>query len=182
MPTLVSFYGLLVRHVFSLFLSLLPLLVLYVLAILFVLYFLAFLVLSFLSLLFSFCRFFVFSFFFLIFFTFVCCFIPIDLRLSCACVVTGTTCKIYVVVFLGWQAEQSVVPGPSSESYASVWTWHILGRLSISLLCVFGGGMNCVRCDICVLHLWFACVFPWGISHPQRDRSLSHDHGLDYAR
>ena len=28
---------------------------------------------------------------------------PIDLRLSCVCVVIGTTCNIYVVVSLGWQ-------------------------------------------------------------------------------
>ena len=35
---------------------------------------------------------------------FLCFFFPIDLRLSCVCVVIGTTCTIYVVVFLGWQA------------------------------------------------------------------------------
>ena len=31
-------------------------------------------------------------------------FFPIDLRLSCVWVVIDTTCNIYVVVFLGWQA------------------------------------------------------------------------------
>ena len=28
---------------------------------------------------------------------------PIGLRLTCVCVVLGTTCNIYVVVFIGWQ-------------------------------------------------------------------------------
>ena len=37
------------------------------------------------------------SFFFFFFF-------PIDLRLSCVCVVIGTTCNMHVSVFLGWQA------------------------------------------------------------------------------
>ena len=23
--------------------------------------------------------------------------------------------------------------------------------------------MNCVSCDICVYHLWFVGVFPWGV-------------------
>ena len=68
--------------------------------------FLACLVLSFLffPFLFSLFRFLVFSFLSFIFFSFLCFFSPIDLRLSCVCVVTGTTCDIYVVVFLGWQA------------------------------------------------------------------------------
>ena len=81
----------------SLFLSLLPLLVLH---------FLAFLVFSF-----SFFSFFVFFFRFLLFsflsflFLFVLCsFFPIDLRLSCVCVMIDTACNIDVVVFLGWQA------------------------------------------------------------------------------
>ena len=30
-----------------------------------------------------------------------------DLRLPCVCVVIGTTCNIYMVVFLGWQAVYS---------------------------------------------------------------------------
>ena len=42
--------------------------------------------------------------------------------------------------------------------------------------------MNCVSCDICVYHLWFVCVFPWGIPQLQSDWSLPCDHGLDYAR
>ena len=41
--------------------------------------------------------------------------------------------------------------------------------------------MNCVSCDICVYHLWFVCVFPWGIPQLQSDWSLFCDHGLDYA-
>ena len=42
--------------------------------------------------------------------------------------------------------------------------------------------MNCVSCDICVYHLWFACGFP-GIFLSSRVTgwSLSCDHGLDYA-
>ena len=53
-------------------------------------------------------------------------FSPIDLRLSCVCVVIDTTCNIYVVVFLGWQSEYLVSPGVSSETYAPAWTWHIV--------------------------------------------------------
>ena len=43
--------------------------------------------------------------------------------------------------------------------------------------------MNCVSCDIlvCVYHLWFVCVFPWGIPQLQSDGSLFCDLGLDYA-
>ena len=44
---------------------------------------------------------------------------------------------------------------------------------------VFGGGMKCVGCDTCVQHLWFVCVFPWGIPQLQSDWNLSCDHGLD---
>ena len=47
---------------------------------------------------------------------------------------------------------------------------------------VSGEGMNCVSCDTCVYdHLWFVCVFPWGITQLQSDWSLSSDCGLDYA-
>ena len=66
--------------------------------------FLSCLVLSFLSFPFSFFRFLVFSFLSFIFFSFLCFFFPIGLRLSCVCVVIGTTCKVYVAVFHGWQA------------------------------------------------------------------------------
>ena len=91
----------------------------YLLSCLFLLFF------SFLSFPFSFFAFFYFlSTFFL---SFLCFFFPIELRLSCVYVVTGTSCNIYVVVFLGWQAVQSVFPGASSETYAPVWTWHIVG-------------------------------------------------------
>ena len=50
-------------------------------------------------------HFLLFSFLSFIFFSFLCFFSPIDLRLSCVCVVIDTTCNIYVVVFLGWQSE-----------------------------------------------------------------------------
>ena len=40
--------------------------------------------------------------------------------------------------------------------------------------------MNCASCDIYVYHLWFV-FFLWGIAQLQSDRSLSCDHGLDYA-
>ena len=60
--------------------------------------FLAVLVFSFLFFPFSFFRFHVFSFLSFIF-SFLRFFFPIDLRLSCVCVVIGTTCSIYVVVF-----------------------------------------------------------------------------------
>ena len=53
-------------------------------------------------------------------------FFPIDLRLSCVCVVLCTTCNIYVVVFLGWQAGKSVCPGASRETCAPVSTWHVV--------------------------------------------------------
>ena len=82
---------------FFFFLALLPLLVLC---------FHAFLV-FFLSFLFSFVlfRFLLFPVLSSIFFSFLCFFSPIDLRLSCVCVVIDTTCNIYVVVFLGCQSE-----------------------------------------------------------------------------
>ena len=70
---------------FSLFLSSLPP---------FVLSFLAFLVVSLLSIPLPFFHFLVFSFLSSIFFSLNCFFFPIDLRLSCACVVIGTTCNI----------------------------------------------------------------------------------------
>ena len=38
------------------------------------------------------------------FFSFLLFFLPIDLRLSCVCIVVDTTCNIYVVAFLGWHA------------------------------------------------------------------------------
>ena len=45
------------------------------------------------------------TFLFLVFVPFFSFFFsPTGLRLSCACVVIDTTCNIYVVVFLGWQA------------------------------------------------------------------------------
>ena len=37
-------------------------------------------------------------------FLFFVSFFPIGLRLSCVCVLIETTCNMYVVVFLGWQA------------------------------------------------------------------------------
>ena len=46
---------------------------------------------------------------------------------------------------------------------------------------VSGGSLNFVSCDMCVYHLWFVCVFPWGIPRPQSEWSLSFDHGLDDA-
>ena len=45
-----------------------------------------------------------FSFLFFLFLFVAVSFFPIDLRLSCVCVVIDTTSNIYVVVFLGWQA------------------------------------------------------------------------------
>ena len=85
-----QFLGSASMTIFSLFLSF-PL---------FVLSFLAFLVFYFLSFPFSLFRFLVFS----LYLFFLCFLFPIDLRLSCVCVVIGTTCNIYVVVFLGRQA------------------------------------------------------------------------------
>ena len=101
-----------------------------------------------------------FPFLYLLFF--LCFFF--SLRLSCVCIVIGTMCNIYVVVFLGGQAVQSVFPGASNETYAPVWTWHIVGCLSVSFLYVSGGGMNSVSCDICVYHLWCICAFSLGYS------------------
>ena len=81
----------------SFFLALLPLLVLSFLA--FRVFFFSFVAF------FVWFRFFLFSFHSFIFFFFLCFFSPIDLRLSCVCVVIDTTCNIYVVVFLRWQSE-----------------------------------------------------------------------------
>ena len=50
---------------------------------------------------------------------------PIVLRLSCICVVIGTTCNVYVVDFLGGK-RYTRFSGGSSETCASVWTWHIV--------------------------------------------------------
>ena len=50
-----------------------------------------------------------------------------------------------------------------------------------TVLCVYGGGVNCVSCDLFVYHLWFVYVICLGISQLQSDWSLSCDHGLDYA-
>ena len=61
------------------------------------------------------------------FVSFICLFFPTELRLLCVCVVMGTMCNVYVVVFLGWQVVQLVFPGANSETYAPVWTWHIVG-------------------------------------------------------
>ena len=83
-----------------------------------VLSFLAFLCFSFLSFPFSFCLVSISSFFFpfLSFILFSSCFFsPIDLRLSCVCVVIYTTCNICVVVFLGWQAVYYLVVGFSKR-------------------------------------------------------------------
>ena len=44
------------------------------------------------------------SFFMFPFSSFLCFVFPVDLRLTYVYVVLGTTCNIYVVVFLGWQA------------------------------------------------------------------------------
>ena len=82
-------------------------------------------------------RFLVLSFLYLLFFSF-CFFFPIDLRLSCVCVVIGTTCKIYVVVFLRWQAsgisrffQARVVrrmhqygPGTSTPDFTRICFWR----------------------------------------------------------
>ena len=57
-------------------------------------------------------RFLLLSFLSFLFFSFLCFFFPIDLRLTCVCVVIGTTCNIYsgyVVAFSGWQAVYQVV-------------------------------------------------------------------------
>ena len=66
------------------------------------------LVFSFLPFPFSFFFLLLFRFLFVSFLSFIFSFIyffsPIDLRLSCVCVVVDTTCNIYVIVFLGWQA------------------------------------------------------------------------------
>ena len=66
----------------------------------------SFLFFSFLSFPFSFFffRFLLFSFLSFLFIFVLCFFFPIDLRLSCVCVVIDTTCNIYVVVFLGGQS------------------------------------------------------------------------------
>ena len=47
---------------------------------------------------------FLFFLFFSVFSFILIYFFPIDLSLTCVCVVIGTTCNIYVVVFSGWQA------------------------------------------------------------------------------
>ena len=60
------------------------------------------------------------------FLSLLCFFFPIDLRLFSVCVVIDITCNICVVVYLGWQAVQSVFSGASSKTYATVWTWHIV--------------------------------------------------------
>ena len=51
----------------------------------------------------------------------------IDLSLSCACVVIGTTGSIYVIVFSGWRAVQSVFSDASIETYVPVRTLHVVG-------------------------------------------------------
>ena len=112
---------LIVRHFSFIFLlfsfpSLLPLLVLSFLA--FLVFFFSFF--SFFVFLFSiFFRFVLFSFLSFIFCYFLCFFSPIDLRLSCVCLVIDTTCE-------GWQAVEWVSPVVSNETYAQVWTWHIV--------------------------------------------------------
>ena len=86
--------------VFFLFLSLLPLL------------FFSFRFVSFLFFSFLFFSFLFFSFLFLsllfsayfVLFSFFSLFFPFDLSLTCVCVMRGTTCNKYVVVFSGWQA------------------------------------------------------------------------------
>ena len=50
------------------------------------------------------CLVFYFVFPFLYLFFFSCFLFLIDVRLSCVCVVIGTTCNIYVVVFLGGES------------------------------------------------------------------------------
>ena len=101
--------------------------------------FVAFLSFLFFPHLFRFSLFFIFfPFLSFIFLSRICFFFPIDLRLSCVCVVIGTACNKYVVVFLGWQAAY--------------------------FLNVSGGGMNCVSCDILrsmrVPPLLCLCFFP----------------------
>ena len=54
-------------------------------------------------------------------------FCPIGLRLLCVCAVSGTMSNIYVVVFLWCQALWSGFQRASSEMYASIWSWHIVG-------------------------------------------------------
>ena len=68
---------------------------------------------SFLSCFVFFVRFLLFSFISFLFLFVLRFFFPIVLRLSCVCVVIDTTCNIYVV-FLGWQAVQSVFPSASN--------------------------------------------------------------------
>ena len=41
--------------------------------------------------------------------------------------------------------------------------------------------MDCVSCDICVHHIGLFLFFSCGIPQLQSGRSLSCDHGLDYA-
>ena len=53
--------------------------------------------------------------------------------------------------------------------------WCLLHRRLISLLYFSCGGINCVSCDICVYHLWFVCVFPWGIPQLQSDCPVTTD-------
>ena len=53
-------------------------------------------------------------------FLFFVSFSPIDLRLSCVCVVINTTCNIYVVIFLGWQSEYLVSPAVSNDSCGQI--------------------------------------------------------------
>ena len=89
----------------------------------------------------------------------------------------------YIRGSLPWVASgyKSVFPGASSETYAPVWTWHIVGWLPISLLYVSGGGMDCVSCDMRVPPLACLCFSLGCVPQLQSDWSLSCDHGLDYA-
>ena len=112
MPYVVSSHGLLVRC-FSLLLSLLSLLVL--------------LIFSFLFSSFSFFAFLSFLYAFFVSFLLDVFFCPIGLRLLCVCTVSGTMSNIYVVVFLWCQALWSGFQRASSEMYASIWSWHIVG-------------------------------------------------------
>ena len=75
---------------------------------------------SFLSFFVFFSRFLLFPFLSILFLLVLCFFFPIDLHLSCVCVVIDTTCNIYVVVFLGGKRYSQVFQGASSETYAPV--------------------------------------------------------------
>ena len=90
-------------------------------------------------------------------YTWLCLFFAINLRLSCVCVVISNTCTIFTWS-LSW-----VASGANSRvvrrMHQYVLTWHIVGSLPVSLSHNSGGGINCVRCDICVYHVGLFVFF-----------------------